>query len=377
MEEQLRIPPFFERLGLRPAINGYSWVSFVGGSIMAPEVLQAMTDAAPCFLDMHELNQKAGEVVARHTGAEAGLVTASACAGMQLQAAACMTGADPARIARLPDTAGMRNQVLIPSTHLIEYAQSYRTAGARLVQWGTPRAAKPWELEEAICGETAALAYIMRSWRHGDLPLSAAVEIAHSRQVPVVVDASGMVPPPENLTRFIAAGADMVTYSGGKGLEGPQSTGILCGRADLIEAARLNMSPYAGVGRPAKVGKEEIAGLLVALERFAGLDHEGRWKRWRVMARTIIAALEGIEGLTLRLEEDNPPRQGPQPVIYFDPSWKGPSSTEVQEALVHGDPPIYIGVGGYRDELFVATVTLREGEEHIVARRLKEQLSDG
>ena len=375
MEEQLRIPPFFERLGLKPAINGYSWVSFVGGSIMAPEVLRAMAEAAPCYLDMHELNQKAGEVVARHTGAEAGLVTASACAGMQLQAAACMTGADPARIARLPDTAGMRNEVLIPATHRIEYAQSYRTAGARLVQWGTPRAAKPWELEEAITAKTAALAYIMRAWRHGDLPLAAAVEIAHAHQVPVVVDASGMVPPPENLTRYIGAGADMATYSGGKGLEGPQSTGILCGRADLIEAARLNMSPYAGVGRPAKVSKEEIVGLLAALERFAGLDHEGRWRRWRAMARTIIAALEGIEGLTLRLEEDNPPRQGPQPVIYFDPSWKGPSSTAVQEALVQGDPPIYVGVGGYRDELYVATVTLQEGEEQIVARRLREQLT--
>jgi L-seryl-tRNA(Ser) seleniumtransferase len=143
----------------------------------------------------------------------------------------------------------------------------------------------------------------------------------------------------------------------------------------LIEAARLNMSPMPGVGRPAKVGKEEIIGLLAALERFANLDHEARWQRWRDMAERIAEAVRDIDGLAVTVEEENPPRQGPQPVVYFESAWRGPRAVEVREALIAGDPPIYIGVGGYRDELFVATVTLQEGEDAIVARRLRQELS--
>lgn len=375
MGDQLNLPECFKRLGVKPVINGYSWVSFMGGSIMAPEVIEAMSAASNCYLNVHELNLAAGKEVARHTGAEAGLVVASACAGMQLQAAACMTGTDPARVARLPDASAMKNEILLPRTHHMEYDRSYRSAGARLVEWGSPRECKTWELEDAITDRTAAAAYIMRNWRHGDLPLTELVAVAHRSNVPVIVDGSGMIPPPENLTRFIEEGADLVTYSGGKGLEGPQSTGLLCGRADLIEAARLNMSPMPGVGRPAKVGKEEIIGVLAALERFAGLDHQARWGRWRGMAQTIAAALGEIDGLAVRVEEENPPRQGPQPVVYFDSDWQGPTALQVREALIAGDPPIYIGSGGYRDELYVAMVTLQEGEEEIVARRLHEALT--
>ena len=375
MGEQLNLPECFERLGVKPVINGYSWVSFIGGSIMPSEVIEAMSAAANCYLNVHELNLAAGKEVARHTGAEAGLVVASACAGMQLQAAACMSGADPAKVSRLPDSSGMRNEILLPRTHRMEYDRSFRSAGARLVEWGSPRECKTWELEDAITERTAAFAYIMRNWRHGDLPLTDLVEVARRRELPVIVDGSGMIPPPENLTRYIEEGADLVTYSGGKGLEGPQSTGILCGRADLIEAARLNMSPMPGVGRPAKVGKEEIIGLLAALERFARLDHRARWQRWREMAETIADTVRDIDGLSVKVEEENPPRQGPQPVVYFDSDWQGPSGSQVREALIAGDPPIYIGAGGYRDELYVAMVTLQEGEEEIVARRLREELT--
>ena len=375
MKERLKMPACFERLGLKPVINGYSWVSFMGGSIMPREVIEAMSAAADCYLNVHELNLVAGKEVARHTGAEAGLVTASACAGMQLQAAACMAGTDLANISRLPDSSAMKNEILLPRSHVMEYARSYRSAGARLVEWGSPRETKAFELEDAITDKTAAAAYIMRNWRHGDLLLTELIEVAHRHDVPVIVDGSGMVPPPENLTRYIEEGADLVTYSGGKGLEGPQSTGILCGRADLIEAARLNMSPMPGVGRPAKVGKEEIIGLLAALERFTRLDHQARWQRWREMAEAIVGLLRDIDGLVVNVEEENPPRQGPQPVVYFQSSWKGRKPAEVRDALIEGDPPIYIGLGGYRDELYVAMVTLQDGEEKIVARRLREELT--
>ena len=370
-----KTPPTFERLGLKAVINARSWSSSVGGSIMAPEVLQAMVESASCFVSIQELNQKAGEIIARHTGAEAGLVTASAAAGMLLQAAASMTGTDPAKIAQLPDTTGMKDEVVIHRSHRMGYDQCYRAAGAKLVEWGLGRVGEPWQLEAALGERTAAVVQIMRPWRFGNLPLPQVIEIAHGRGVPVIVDASGMVPPPGNLTRFIAEGADMVAYSGGKGLEGPQSTGILCGRKDLIEAARLNMSPNAGVGRPAKVSKEEIVGLIVALERFVGLDHEARRESWRETSETIVDALHEVPGVTVRVEDESSMRQGPQAVIYFDSGWDGPSSTEVQQALMQGTPSIYVGQGGYRDELWVSAATLQDGEEHIVARRMREELT--
>ncbi len=375
MTTTLRTPPVFERLGVKAVINGWGWVSMAGGSIMAPEVLQAMVESAHCYVNMHELNLRAGEVIAHHTGAEAGLITASAAAGMLLQAAACMTGADPARIAQLPDTTGMKDEMVIHRTHRMGYDQAYRTAGAQLVEFGTLGAAHPWQMQAAMNENTAAAVYIARSWRHGDLLLPEVAEIAHGRGVPVIVDASGTIATPHNLTSYISEGADMVTYSGGKELEGPQSTGILCGRKDLIEAATLNMSPNAGVGRPSKVSKEEIVGLIAALERYLHLDHEARWRRWQAMSQVIVDALHGIPGLTVCVEEEGPVRQGPQAVIYFETTWAGPFALQVQEALTQGDPPIYIGDGGYRGELWIAAVTLQEGEEYIVARRLREELT--
>lgn len=371
MTTVLHTPSVYQRLGVRTVINGRSWSSMVGGSIMAPEVLQAMVESSSCYVNIHELNLKAGEVIARHTGAEAGLVTASAAAGMMLQAAACMTGTDLKKIALLPDTTGMKNELPILKSQRMGYDQVYRVSGARLVEWGTPNNAEPSQLEAAINDNTAAVVYIIRPARYGDMPLSQIIKIAHGRGVPVVVDAAGTVPPAENLKNFIAQGADMVAFSGGKGLEGPQSTGILCGRKDLIEAARLNMSPYAAFGRAAKVSKEEVIGLITALERFASLDHKARWRKWKSMADTIVDALHEVPGVTVRVEDEG--RQGPQTVIYFQSRWTGPSPEEVQTALQEGDPPIYIG-GGRDNELWVAMVTLKEGEERIVARRVREEL---
>ena len=167
----------------------------------------------------------------------------------------------------------------------------------------------------------------------------------------------------------------MVTFSGGKGLRGPQSTGILCGRADLIEAARLNMSPYAGIGRPAKVCKEEIAGLIAALQVFVEADHELEWATWKHASEQIIDSLRGIPGLDPRLEDSDPNRQGPIAVVYFKPGWNGPDSQTVLERLALRSPSIRIGRGNYADELFVSPVTMKPGEEMEVARALHEELT--
>jgi L-seryl-tRNA(Ser) seleniumtransferase len=330
---------------------------------------------ADCYVSIDDLNLKAGDVIARHTGAEAGLVTSGAAGGMLLEAAACIAGADRAKIARLPNTDGMTNEIIIHRSHRVGFDQAFRMAGAKLVEVGTGHTAFDWELEAAFNERTAAVAYIFGPWLHCSLSLPEVAKIAHRHGVPVIVDAAAMLPPKENLTKFINQGADLVSFSGGKGLCGPQSTGILCGRIDLIEAARLNMSPFAGVGRPTKVCKEEIVGLIAALDRFVSLDHDAQWARWRAMANTIINLLQDIDGLDVRLEEDDPNRLGPQAVIYFLPNWQGSSAERIQEALKQGDPPIYIGRGGYRDELWITPATLQPGEEETVARRLKECLT--
>ena len=246
----------YERLGVRRIINASSWRTNVGGSLMPPPVRRAMDEAAQWFVDLAELNARAGETIARLTGAEAGLVTAGSAAGMLLEAAACMTRDDPAKIDRLPDTTGMKNEIVIHRFQRVTYDRCFRAAGAKLVEIGDAGGTFEWELEAAINERTAAVAYIFAVRQSGSIPLPRVVEIAHARGVPVIVDAAAMLPPAENLTRYVDMGADMVSFSGGKGVLGPQSTGILCGRADLIQAAiherRAEPGASAGLRRSAR-----------------------------------------------------------------------------------------------------------------------------
>ena len=364
----------FDRLGLGRVINGRGWITVVGGSIMPPEVIDAMTDAVNTYVDLDELNLAAGREIARYTGAESGLVVAGAAAGLLLQAAACIAGDDPVLIDQLPDSTGLRNEVLLYEKHRTNYDRCYRAAGAKLVIWGGDDRPAEDQLIEAIGENTAALAYVFHPWNSCPISLEKAVSMAHDRDIPVIVDAAVTLPPATNLTAYIDQGADMVTYSGGKGLRGPQSTGILCGRADLIEAARLNNSPFKGVGRSAKVCKEEIAGLLAALDLFVRTDHEAVWAEWRNRSSVITSAVEDIVGLEVRIEDGDLNRQGPQAVVYFRDGWSGPDSDTIVARLAAREPSIRIGNGGYEDELFINPGTLEEGEEEIVARALREEL---
>ncbi len=372
---------FYERLGVRPVINAWSWVTVAGGSIMPPPVVRAMEEASRNFVDLHELNRRAGEVIARLTGAEAGLVSAGSGAGMLLQAAACMTGTDPAKVWRLPDTRGMKDRIVIHRSHRVSYDRNFRAAGAKLVEIGDTGVTEPWELEDAITKRTAAVAYVFGPRKSGALSLETVVDIAHSRDVPVIVDAAAMLPPAENLTRFIRVGADMVSFSGGKGVMGPQSSGILCGRKDLIEAAYMNAAPNSqGIGRPAKVSKENIAGLVTALELFVDTDHEAVEASWRGKCEHIVDSLQGIDGVRAVLAEARPElddsRSGHARVeISLEPGRPGPSEAEVIELLREGDPSIMLGVAGPEGGIGVVPVNLRDGEEEIVARRLREVLT--
>lgn len=388
--DSVRGSPVYERLGVRRLINGTSWRTNVGGSIMPPSVVEAMEEASRWFVDLDELNAKAGETISRLTGAEAGLVTAGSAAGMMLEAAACMTGGDPAKVQQLPDTNGMKNEIVIQWAHRVSYDNAFRTAGAKLVQIGGVGATHSWELEMAINENTAAVAYVFASPAQGSLPFSQVVEIAHTRGVPVIVDAAAMLPPPENLTRYIAMGADLVSYSGGKGVRGPQSTGILCGRNDLIEAAYANSSPNSyAVGRGAKVCKEEIAGLVTALEMFVDTDHQALMSNWRAQCKHIVEALQGIDGVKAELAEAMPELDEfesatPRALVHLESSYKGPDQSEIMERLANGDPSVRVlplGNDGWIPSVgtgvVVSPVNLLDGEAEIMADKLREVLTGG
>lgn len=317
----------YERYGVKPLINAAGTKTRLGGGSLAPEVLQAMSEASERSVDMATLQSAASRVIARLTGAEAGYVTSGAAAALTLGAAACITGTDPVKIDRLPHTDGMANEILLFRLHRNSYDHAWRAAGARLVEVGVDdrvarsgvRSIEPWEIEAAISERTVAIAYVAGA--AASPPLQDFVRVARAQDLPVLVDAAGELPPKENLRTFIAAGADLVAFSGGKAIGGPQATGVLCGRRDLVQAVLLNhldmdmdlavwdppedllprsilkALPRHGVGRGFKVGKEEIIGLLVALERFA----EGAWQDTlddrQDLARSIVEELDGVEGV--------------------------------------------------------------------------------
>jgi len=375
------VPEIYRRLGVKPVIHGSGTTTRYGGSRLRPEALEAMREASTTLVNLDELNEAAGAAIARMLGAEAAFVSAGASAGLILQAAACIAGADPAKITRLPDTRGMKNEIVIQRAHRFAYDQAYRVAGGVLVDIGLARRTQPFELDDAITDRTAAVAYLVSPFTSppGVLTLEQVVAIAHKRNVPVIVDAASMLPPRENLTRFLRQGADLVSYSGGKGIRGPQSTGILAGRRDLIRAVALNASPNQALGRAAKTSKEEICGLVVALECFLAEDEKAEMKRYHDVCTTIAEGLADIPGLRTVVEQDGVNRVLPHAVIYFTPEWVGPSGHAVQVALAQGEPHLYVQQGGhqggYFDEIAVDPFNLQPGDEQIIVKRLREELT--
>jgi L-seryl-tRNA(Ser) seleniumtransferase len=347
---------------------------------MRSETIEAMQEASKALVNIDELNEAAGEAIAKMLGAEAALVTGGAAAGLVLQAAACIAGEDPAKIIRLPDSTGMRNELIIQRAHRFLYDQAFRLVGGRLIEIGLGRRTMPYELENAITEKTAAVFYLFAPFTSlpGLLPFEIICDIAHRHGVPVIVDAASMLPPRENLYKHLQQGADLVLFSGGKGIRGPQSTGILAGRKDLIRAAALNNSPYHAVGRPSKTSKEEIVGLVKALELFLAGDEEAEMRHFREISRNIVDRIKDVPGVRAVVEQDALNRILPQAVIYFEQTWDGPSGDTIRDALAAGTPHIYVQQGahqgGYFDEIAVDPFNLAPGDEEILAMRLREEL---
>jgi L-seryl-tRNA(Ser) seleniumtransferase len=291
-------------------INAYGTNTRLSGGLMAPEVVEAMAEAARSCFEMPDVQAAASRAIVEATGAEAGIVTAGAAAALMLGAAACMARLDPAAMNRLPDADGLPNEFIVSRSQRNMYDRALRVAGGRIVEVGIPdrlsgpgvRDASAGEIAEAITPRTAAVFHLAGA--DAEPPLDEVVRVAHARGIPVLVDAAAQLPPASNLRRFIGQGADLVCFSGGKAIGGPQASGMLCGRRDLVSSAlvqmldldlpesqfvappefaplnQLRFLPHHGIGRVAKVGKEEVAGLIAALRRFVAEDAGERTARW-------------------------------------------------------------------------------------------------
>ena len=366
----------YSRLGVAPVINAASSITRLGGTRTRPETLELMEKAARVMVNMDDLNRAAGREVARLVGAEAGFVCSGAAGGLLLQAAACIAGSDPVKMRQLPDTTGLKNEIVIHTMHRFPYDQAYRAAGAKMVEFGDYLYAHPWQLEGAINERTAAVAYLCSPFSSDRvMPLDKVCEIAHAHDVPVIVDAASMLPPRENLYRYLRAGADMVVYSGGKGVRGPQGSGILVGRADLIEAATLQASPAQFLGRGMKVAKEEIIGLVASLAAFVEEDEDAEMAAYRALVQPVVDALVEIPGLNVALEHDKRSFLIPCAVIRFTEDWRGPSRDEIARAMELGNPQVYLHQLGGPEQLAVDPLNLTEPEVEIVIRRLREELT--
>jgi L-seryl-tRNA(Ser) seleniumtransferase len=381
----------YERLEIPRVINATChWTNF-GGTVMWPEVVEAMADARASCVDMRLLLDRASEVISDYTHAEASYVVSGCAAGLLAGAAAIMTGDSRRRMMQLPHTFGPAGEPLFKNEFIARrfgrgrdadgeypawgYAHAVRAAGAVFKEVGGPDGLMREELEAAFGPSTAGVYWVADGLDHG-VQLPEAVQIAHAHGAAVLVDASNTLPPAENLYSFIDAGADLVAFSGGKGLRGPQGSGILTGRADLIRAARLQSAPVQGIGRPLKVSKEEIVGLLTALEIWAGRDHEADLRNARRRTQLVVDALAGLR--TVRAEHRFPDHMGrpyPTAFVHIDPE-TGLTAGKVIEQLLAGDPSI--AVMGHSDPNVVRVDVriLSDDEAAQVAARLRQALAN-
>ncbi|HEV8573508.1 MAG TPA: aminotransferase class V-fold PLP-dependent enzyme [Dehalococcoidia bacterium] len=360
----------YERLGVRPFINARGTITTLGGSIMAPEVMAAMAEAARQFVPLNELQEKAGERIAALTGAPAAFICAGAASGMLLAGAACLTGTDVEAIQALPNVGGRPNEFVISLVDGHTYIhQGFRVAGGELVKVGTRESVTPEDYRSGISDRTAAVVFFLGSQPKEELP--AVVAIAHERCVPVIVDAAAQLPPRANLTDLTAMGADLVVFSGGKGLRGPQCSGLILGRQDLVKACALNSNPYSALGRGMKVGKEEIAGLFTAVEIFLRQDEEAVIREWERRCHTIAEAVRDIRGVRPQYQApftNRFPPASPIVEIHFGPE-AARTAREVHQALGNGDPSILAAAAD--NSLRFGPQTLQEGEAEIIAARLR------
>jgi L-seryl-tRNA(Ser) seleniumtransferase len=394
----------YDEVGVPTVVNAAGTKTRIGGSLIRPEAADAMRSAADAFARISDLQSRASELIAEVTGAEAGYVASGAAATMTMAAAAAIAGDHLGAMARLPDTTDLADEIVMPRTHRTGYDHALRAAGATIIDVGTndnhlgtgATNVEPWEIADAIGEDTAAVGYVQKEYT--EPPLSTVADIAHDHGVPVIVDAAAELPPVENLQRFVDAGADMVCFSGGKAIRGPQSTGILAGRQeyvrsvaaqhldmhaasdayhppeDLLDIDALGGVPRQGIGRGLKVGKEELVGLVRALELFVEEDQAAKQDEWLARVQWIAEQLADAP-VTTTITGGDGVSVAPELAVEIDPDEAGTTATELASALRQEDPRVFVGADGIDAGLVtINPMCLTDEETDYVVERIESLL---
>ena len=359
---------YFRELGVRPFINAAGTYTAMTASLMPPEVIEAITYASKHYVMLDELHDRVGARIATLLKCEAAMVTSGAASALTLGTAGVLTGVDPRKVVDLPNLSGMRSEVIVQKAHRFGYEHAVRNCGVRLVEVETRE-----EMERAITPQTAMMLFYNNNNAEGRIRDEAFVAIGKKHDVPTLNDAAADVPPVDNLWKYTQMGFDLVAFSGGKGLRGPQSAGLLLGRKDLVAAARLNAPPNGNtIGRGMKVNKEEMVGMLAALEAYLASDHAAERREFEARAETIRSSAAAVPGVKAEIFVPEVANHVPHVRISWDAAAKGITAADAVTRLRAGEPSI--GTRSEGDALIVGVWMMRPGEEKIVARRLREVL---
>jgi D-glucosaminate-6-phosphate ammonia-lyase len=357
-------------LGIRPCINAAGTFTALTGSLMPPEVVAAIQVASKKYVRLNELHDAVGKRIAERLKCDAAMVSAGCASALTLATSACVAGNDPERIRRIPDTAGMKTEVLVQRTHRVGYDHAIRNAGVRLIEVETAA-----ELEKQINERTAMLFFLNSSDPQGQIHHEEFVALGKKHHVPTLIDAAAAVPPVENLFRFTKLGFDLVAFSGGKGLRGPQSAGLLLGRKDLIAAARLNNNPNSdSICRTNKVNKEELVGMLVALELFLDRDHAAVWKEWEARCQRITQALAEFKDVRTEINVPAVANAVPHLQVTWDFEKRKLTAGQMADKLREGEPSIEVNPNSRR-QLVIGVWMMDPGEEKFVGERIQQILA--
>ena len=360
-----------KRLGVRTFINAAGTYTAFTASLMPQEVFAAMASASRQYVPLNDLHDAVGQRIAEITKAEAALVSAGAASALSIGTAACVAGTDRDKIRRLPDTEGMANEVIFQKSHRFGYDHAVRNIGVKIVEVETAA-----ELDAAVNDKTAMMFFLNHEAEAGQIGPEEFAALGKKHNIPTMIDAAADVPPVENLWRFTEMGYSLLVFSGGKGIRGPQSAGLLLGRKDLIEAGRMNSSPNGDtVCRTNKVNKEELVGMLVALEMFIDRDHDAVWKDWESRCETISQAVKEVPGLATEVQVPPIANHVPHLHLKWDYAATGVQPRDAAKAMREGTPSIEVNPSTNDEELVIGVWMMEPGDDAIVGRRLSEVLA--
>ncbi|MBC8235037.1 aminotransferase class V-fold PLP-dependent enzyme [bacterium] len=366
----------YNDLGVKPVINALGGnMTLLGGSILSPKVSEAMELANRYYVQMEELLDKTGEIIAEYFGAEAAYVTPGCAAALALGAAACMAGNDNEKIEQLPDVTGIKHEIIVQKRLRYKYDRCLTVPGAKLVEVGDDSGTTAEQIEAAIGSNTVAITHFAPGVAAGVVPLEEVIKIGKKHGVPIIVDAAAQIYPIEIFPKYTGMGADLVCY-GAKYFGAPHSAGILCGRKDLVESAKrqgfigFEASPYRSFGRPLKLDRQEIIGVVIAIQEWVAMDHEARFANYDKRVKNLQKGFEGVANVEATPQPENGPAQNLR--LTLDETALGKTAADIANTLKEGNPRILVHTNA--NTINISTRAIVDGDEPVIADRIKSLL---